>query len=237
MKSIIALFVAAVIAQDDVVADAEVEAEAEVEEVATNWMGMAIPNEGAPSVMFAAVGGFWTFTGTGQAKNSWFAISWNGAAESSQDKADFVWIKTNDNENIEVKDMWSEAAGTWADAKPVDDGSNSQWTGVGTGGDTISWVVTYAPSDAADAKDVVIPCGTAAEGEVEAVNFAWGFEWFSNPTSNDFNNVWTAEGDYYAETDAACSVVWWSNGERPVVVAGAQALAAAASVAVAALYM
>ena len=66
MKSIIALFVAAVIAQDDVAADAEVETTAEVEEVvATNWMGMAIPNEGAPAVMLSAVGGYMTFTGTG----------------------------------------------------------------------------------------------------------------------------------------------------------------------------
>ena len=242
MKSIIALFVAAVLAEETTAAVDTPAAEEEA--VATNWMGMYIPTAtDAPSVMMSNVAGKTMFMGQGQKKNTWFGLAWGGSGDDNMTKADFLWIKTNDNENAEVKDMWSQSSGAWDQSKPTEDGTTQSWTKdastMNADGNTVDWIASYtAPAaDAADAKDIAAPCGTAAEGEVAAVNAVFQVEWFSNPTSNDINNVWTAEGDFHVETDALCAVVWWSDGERPVVVAGAQALAAAATVAFTALYL
>ena len=112
MKSIIALFVAAVLAEETTAAVDTPAAEEEA--VATNWMGMYIPTAtDAPSVMMSNVAGKTMFMGQGQKKNTWFGLAWGGSGDDNMTKADFLWIKTNDNENAEVKDMWSQSSGSW----------------------------------------------------------------------------------------------------------------------------
>jgi len=235
MRSIIALFIAAVVAEE---AAAEAEAEVAAPEV-VNMLetGVKLADGLDTTIMFAgSKEAGYMFTGKAMKKNSWFGVAWGGSGEGNMVGADYLTVSANNDGNIEVKDLWSAAAPV--DKKnPTDQDGDQNWAKADASNADL-WMVNYVAQENGADKDVAVPCGTAAEGETAAAMAAFQMEWFANLESNDISQPWGAEGDFFVETDDKCAVVWWSNGARPAEVeAGAKALAAAATVAIAALYM
>jgi len=236
MKFIVALFIAAVSA------DAANKEEAEM---VTPMLGQQIATAtDAPTLQFAGDGTTFTWSGVGQKENTWFGIAWGGTGTDDLTKADFLRISTADNK-VTVTDMWSESSGAWAAQAPKEDANSvaAAWTKTDAkttqDADTKAWTweITGAnPMAAADANDIAVPCGTKAEGDVAATMNAFQIEWFYSPVA-DFATKYTETGDIHVETDGDCKVVWWALEERPEVMAGAQALAAATTAVIAALYM
>ena len=221
MKFAIIALLALVKADEEVMGEAAEESTAEV---------VALPGPlptyvGGPTVDFAMVGETatreWMFTVKGVPNDNWLGLSWGG---SDMVNMDMLWLSGNG----ETLDMYATGAGAFP---PTD--SKQSWTFVKTDGDNVKdFTATSITADMLEAEDIAFTCGTAEANMVMEV------EWVARTTGNANDAQHDKDGDMFFELDETCAVVWWNPMRRPVVVAGAQALAGAviAASAVAALF-